>query len=152
MKRFCRVEIVVVLMMSLGVLSVGFAEEMDSMWGSSVAKLRSENAERGQLFADGNYAMFIHWGVYSHLGNKVDGKTYYGIGEWIMHERMAGIPIDRYKSIAQQFNPEKFDAMEVAQLAKDAGMKYIIITSKHHDGFAMYHSKACDFNISNFMR
>jgi alpha-L-fucosidase len=144
-----RVKAVIASLLFLMLIGVGFAEEMDSMWGSSVAKLRSENAERGQLFADGNYAMFIHWGVYSHLGNKVDGKTYYGIGEWIMHERMAGIPIDRYKSIAQQFNPEKFDAMEVAQLAKDAGMKYIIITSKHHDGFAMYHSKACDFNISN---
>ena len=56
------------------------AEEMDSMWGPSVAKLRSEDAGRGQLFADGNYAMFIHWGVYSHLGNKVDDKTYYGNG------------------------------------------------------------------------
>ena len=48
--------------------------------GPSVAKLRSEDAGRGQLFADGNYAMFIHWGVYSHLGNKVDDKTYYGNG------------------------------------------------------------------------
>ena len=140
---------VVAALMFLMLVSIGFSEEMDSMWGPSVVSLRSENAGRGQLFADGNYAMFIHWGVYSHLGNKVDGKTYYGIGEWIKHNRMAGIPDDRYKSIAQQFNPEKFDAMEIAQLAKDAGMKYIIITSKHHDGFAMYHSKACDFNISN---
>ncbi len=127
----------------------GFAAEngMNEMWGESTVKLRAQNAERGQLFNDGNYAMFIHWGLYSQLGNKVDGKTYYGIGEWIMNPRMAGIPVDEYKKLAGTFNPEKFDAKAIAKLAKDAGMKYIVITSKHHEGFAMYDSKACDFNI-----
>ncbi|MBT8036215.1 MAG: alpha-L-fucosidase [Verrucomicrobiae bacterium] len=120
---------------------------MDKMWGTSVVKLRAENAKRGQLFADGNYAMFIHWGLYSQLANKVNGKTYYGIGEWIMNKNMANIPVAEYKSLAKTFNPVKFDAMKIAQVAKDAGMKYIIITSKHHDGFAMYHSKANAFNI-----
>jgi alpha-L-fucosidase len=91
--------------------------------------------------------MFIHWGLYSQLANKVDGKTYYGIGEWIMNKNMAGIPVAEYQQLAKQFNPVQFNAMEIAQLAKDAGMKYIIITSKHHDGFAMYHSKANAFNI-----
>lgn len=57
------------------------AEEMDKMWGESVVKLRADNAERGQLFEEGNYAMFIHWGLYSQLANKVKDKTYYGIGE-----------------------------------------------------------------------
>ena len=117
------------------------------MWGDSVVKLRPENASRGQLFADGNYAMFIHWGLYSQLGNKVGGKTYYGIGEWIMNKRMAGIPVPEYMDLAKTFNPEKFDAKAIAQLAKDAGMKYIIITSKHHDGFAMFDSKSNDFNV-----
>jgi alpha-L-fucosidase len=123
------------------------AQEMDKMWGDSVVKLRPENASRGQLFADGNYAMFIHWGLYSQLGNKVGGKTYYGIGEWIMNKRMAGIPVPEYMDLAKTFNPEKFDAKAIAQLAKDAGMKYIIITSKHHDGFAMFDSKSNDFNV-----
>lgn len=123
------------------------SEEMDKMWGESVVKLRAEDAERGQLFADGNYAMFIHWGLYSQLANRVDGKTYYGIGEWIMNPRMAGIPVDEYQELAKQFNPVKFDAKEIVQLAKDAGMKYIVITSKHHDGFAMFHSKANRFNV-----
>ena len=68
--------------------------EMDGMWGDRVVKLRAEDARRGQLFDQGNYAMFIHWGLYSQLGNKVGDETFYGIGEWIMHERMAGIPID----------------------------------------------------------
>jgi len=123
------------------------AEEMDKMWGESMVKLRADAAGRGQLFADGNYAMFIHWGIYSNLANKVDGKTYYGIGEWIMNPRMANIPAPKYMTLAKDFNPVKFEAEKIAQLAKDAGMKYIIITSKHHDGFAMYGSKSNSFNI-----
>jgi alpha-L-fucosidase len=123
------------------------SQSMDKLWGDRVVKLRAEDAKRGQLFDEGNYAMFIHWGLYSQLGNKVDGKTYYGIGEWIMNPRMAGIPVDQYKKLAGTFNPVDFDAKEIARIAKDAGMKYIVITAKHHDGFAMYHSKACDFNI-----
>ncbi|WP_407947753.1 alpha-L-fucosidase [Pontiella desulfatans] len=128
----------------------GIAAEqgMNEMWGESTVKLRAENAERGQLFNDGNYAMFIHWGLYSQLGNQVGDKTYYGIGEWIMNPRMAGIPVAEYRKLAGTFNPQQFDAKFIAKLAKDAGMKYIIITSKHHDGFAMYDSKACDFNIT----
>ncbi|WP_367302536.1 alpha-L-fucosidase [Allorhodopirellula heiligendammensis] len=120
---------------------------MDKLWGDSVVKLRAENAERGQLFDEGNYAMFIHWGLYSQLGNQVNGKTYYGIGEWIMNPRMAGIPVADYKKLAGSFNPVNFDAQEIASIAKDAGMKYIVITAKHHDGFAMYDSQANDFNI-----
>lgn len=133
----------------VGALLTGSAqsEQMDEMWGESTVKLRAENAERGELFDEGNYAMFIHWGLYSLLGNKVDGKTYYGIGEWIMDPQMAGIPVKEYNRLAGSFNPTDFDAKAIAKLAKDAGMKYIVITAKHHDGFAMYDSKACDFNI-----
>lgn len=120
---------------------------MDELWGESAVKLRAEDAERGQLFNEGRYAMFIHWGLYSQLANKVDGKTYYGIGEWIMSPRMAGIPIEEYKQLATTFNPNQFDPQAIARLAKDAGMKYVIITAKHHDGFAMFHSNADKFNI-----
>ena len=120
---------------------------MDGLWGARVVKLRAEDAKRGQLFDQGNYAMFIHWGLYSQLGNKVDGEPYYGIGEWIMNPRMAGIPVPEYKKLAKTFNPVDFDARGIAKLARDAGMKYIVITAKHHDGFAMYKSDACDFNI-----
>lgn len=122
-------------------------QEMDALWGESTVKLRAEDAERGQLTDEGNYAMFIHWGLYNQLANKVDGKTYYGIAEWIMSPRMAGIPVDEYKQLARSFNPVGYNAMAIAQLAKDAGMKYIVVTAKHHDGFAMYDSKASDFNI-----
>ena len=132
---------------SLAVEKVAGQPDMDHLWGARVVKLRAEDAKRGQLFDQGNYAMFIHWGLYSQLGNKVDGETYYGIGEWIMNRRMAGIPIAEYKKLANNFNPVDFDARAIAKLARDAGMKYIVITAKHHDGFAMYESQACDFNI-----
>ena len=123
------------------------AQEMDEMWGEQVMKLKAADAERGQLLEQGNYAMFIHWGLYSHIGNLYKGKSYYGIGEWIMNRNMANIPVNEYQALAKEFNPAKFDANEIAKLAKDAGMKYIVITSKHHDGFAMYHSQASQFNI-----
>ena len=111
------------------------AQQMDEMWGEQVMKLKAVDAERGQLFEEGNYAMFIHWGLYSHIGNLYKGKTYYGIGEWIMNRNMGDIPVDEYMALAEKFNPVKFNADEIARLAKEAGMKYIVITSKHHDGF-----------------
>ena len=99
----------------LALATVGFSssvwsEEMDELWGESVVKLRADNAERGQLFDQGNYAMFIHLGLYSDLANKYQDKTYYGIGEWIMEGRMAGIPVPEYKKLAATFHPDKFDA------------------------------------------
>lgn len=121
------------------------AQQMDEMWGEQYSK--KINEERGHLFEWGNYAMFIHWGLFSHLGNIWNGKTYYGIGEWMMDVNMANADKNEYKAVARSFNPTDFDAMKIAQLAKSAGMKYIIITSKHHDGFAMYHSSCDKFNI-----
>ena len=120
---------------------------MERMWGESSVEIDALKAGRGKLFDEGNYAMFIHWGLYSHLGGIWRGKTYYGIGEWILNPRMAGIPVAEYKEIANEFNPVDFDAKAIVQLAKDAGMRYIIITSKHHEGFAMFHSTAHPFNI-----
>lgn len=101
------------------------------------------------LFDDGNYAMFIHFGLYSKLEGEWKGKAYYGNAEWIMNENQAGIPVDEYMAEAATFNPSEFNADEIVGLAKDAGMKYIIITSKHHEGFAMFKSDACDFNIAD---
>ena len=102
-----------------------------------------------QLFEDGNYAMFIHFGLYSSLEGEWEGKTYRGNAEWIMHPLQAGIPCEEYMALAKDFNPSQFDADEIVALAKDAGMKYIVITSKHHEGFAMFKSDVCDFNIAD---
>ncbi len=121
-------------------------QSMDKMWGESTVSLDALKAGRGKLFDESNFAMFIHWGLYSSLGGIWKDTTYYGIGEWIKHPRMAGIPVEEYMPLAQKFNPSEFDAKKIAQLAKDAGMKYIIITSKHHEGFAMFKSKH-PFNI-----
>ena len=94
---------------------------------------------------EAKFGMFIHWGLYSQLAGEWKGGYYSGIGEWIMYK--ARIPLADYQQVAAQFNPVKFDAEAWAQLAQDAGMKYLILTSKHHDGFAMFGSKADAFNI-----
>ena len=119
---------------------------MDKMWGESKVSLDALKAGRGKLFDESNFGMFIHWGLYSSLGGIWKDTTYYGIGEWIKHKNMATIPTEEYMPLAQKFNPSEFDAKAIAQLAKNAGMKYIIITSKHHEGFAMFKSQH-SFNI-----
>ncbi|WP_448635161.1 alpha-L-fucosidase [Pedobacter panaciterrae] len=117
------------------------------MWDGK-AKINGElNTTRGKLFRNGKYAMFIHWGLFSQLSNKWKGKTYYGIGEWLMNSNMANISAQEYMPVAKDFNPVNFNAKAIVQLAKDAGMKYIVVTSKHHDGFAMFHSGDNKFNI-----
>ncbi len=94
---------------------------------------------------DARFGMFIHWGVYSVPAGTYKGKQISGIGEWIMNN--GKIPVAEYRQYAKEFNPVKFNADEWVRTAKDAGMKYIVITSKHHDGFAMFDSKASDWNI-----
>lgn len=134
-------------MLIVTVTTILAQQRMDQMWGDQQAKNKELKEKRGHLFEWGNYAMFIHWGLFSHLGNVWNGKTYYGIGEWMIDVNMANANRDEYKAVSRSFNPKDFDAMKIVQLAKDAGMKYIIITSKHHDGFAMYHSLCDKFNI-----
>jgi alpha-L-fucosidase len=117
---------------------------MDKMWGDQSVRGGGEKSDRVAIFRDGNYGMFIHWGLFSHLGGQWKDKTFYGIGEWIMQQMK--IPIPEYMALAKEFNPTEFDAKEIARIAKAAGMKYIIITSKHHEGFAMFKSSH-PFNI-----
>ncbi|MGJ8761715.1 MAG: alpha-L-fucosidase, partial [Polaribacter sp.] len=121
-------------------------ESMDKMWGEASVIDGNIREGRGKFFDESNFGMFIHWGLFSNLGGKWKDKTYYGIGEWLMNPRVADIPPKEYMEVAKDFNPENFDAKAIAQLAKDAGMKYIIITSKHHEGFAMFDSKVSDFD------
>jgi alpha-L-fucosidase len=106
-------------------------------WGASKAESPAPPQETPQQkwFRDAKFGMFIHWGVYSVLGD----------GEWVMNNR--GMPITEYEKIPPQFNPIKYDPAAWVALAKAAGMKYITITSKHHDGFAMFATKQSDWNI-----
>jgi alpha-L-fucosidase len=94
---------------------------------------------------EAKFGMFIHWGLYSILAGEWNGRKVEGIGEWIMNR--LDIPREEYRKLAAQFNPVKFDADAWVQVAKDAGMKYLTITAKHHDGFAMYHSHCSKYNI-----
>jgi len=94
-----------------------------------------ENLEARKWFEEAKFGLFIHWGVYSVLGD----------GEWVMNNQ--NISIKEYERLPSFFNPIEFDADEWVKMAKEAGMKYITITSRHHDGFSMFDSSASDYNI-----
>ena len=106
---------------------------------------RAQRNERMAWWRAARFGMFIHWGLYSIPAGTWDGKRIPSVGEWIMNT--ASIPVADYKALAPQFNPTEFSAETIVSLAKAAGQKYIVITAKHHDGFAMFDSKANDFNI-----
>jgi len=100
---------------------------------------------RMQWWREARFGMFIHWGVYSVPAGTYDGKQIPGIGEWIMCT--GKIPKAEYQKFAAQYNPVKYNADDWVRLAKEAGMKYIVITAKHHDGFANFETKASPWNI-----
>ncbi|RPD39647.1 alpha-L-fucosidase [Chitinophaga barathri] len=109
---------------------------------------QQSNDERMKWWREARFGMFIHWGVYA-----VPAGTYKGYpmarggGEWIMNR--SKIPVAEYQGYAKQFNPVKYNAEEWVKMAKDAGMKYIVITAKHHDGFALFNSKASKWDITD---
>jgi len=109
------------------------------------AKRTLSKDERMEWWRDARFGMFIHWGLYAVPAGEWKGKQIPGIGEWIMER--AHIPVSEYEQLARQFNPVKFDADEWVRIAKDAGMKYIVITSKHHDGFCLWDSKVTNYDI-----
>lgn len=98
---------------------------------------------RMDWWREARFGMFIHWGLYSIPAGKWGDST--GHAEWIL--TTAQIPVSQYEQFKNQFNPVKFDADEWCRIAKDAGMKYIVITTKHHDGFALFDSKVSDYDI-----
>jgi alpha-L-fucosidase len=114
---------------------------------ASIILLNASFAQQNKMqwWKEAKFGLFIHWGVYSVPAGYWNGKPVAGIGEWIMNR--GKIPMADYQKLPAQFNPTKFNAEEWVKMAKDAGMKYIVITSKHHDGFAMFKSNASSFNI-----
>lgn len=112
---------------------------------SCIQTSQPDENERMEWFRDAKFGLFIHWGLYAIPAGEWKGKIYPGNAEWIMYK--AQIPVEKYRQLAEEFNPVKFNADEWVRMARDAGMKYIVITSKHHDGFAMFHSKASSYNI-----
>jgi alpha-L-fucosidase len=103
--------------------------------GAAQEAVPAERLKAREAYRDSRFGMFIHWGVYSQLGQ----------GEWVMQNRELNVPT--YEWLASNFNPVKFDAREWVSLAKSAGMRYITITARHHDGFSMFATKATRYNI-----
>lgn len=101
-------------------------------------------ADHAAWFREARFGMFVHWGIYSIPAGEWEGKTSYG--EWILEQTK--MPVSRYEELAKQFNPVKFDAAAWVAVARNAGMKYLVITSKHHDGFCLWNSKLTDWSIA----
>lgn len=119
----------------------------------TVEAIRPERSQRPEArsdprlnwWRDAKFGMFIHWGLYAIPAGTWKGEQIPGIGEWIMYR--ARIPVREYEQLAKQFNPIKFDAAAWVSLAKKAGQQYMVITSKHHDGFCLFKSAMTDYNI-----
>jgi alpha-L-fucosidase len=101
--------------------------------------------ERMKWWREARFGLFIHWGVYAVPAGTYNGIQINRIGEWIMNR--GKIPVAEYQKFAKEFNPVKYDPEAWVKMAKDAGMKYIVITAKHHDGFALFKSDASKWNI-----
>ena len=96
-------------------------------------------------FREAKFGMFIHWGAYSTAGGEWNGRQVRGVGEWLLSN--AQIKPEDYEVLQKRFNPVKYDAKEWVRIAKDAGMKYIVITSKHHDGFCLWDSALTGWDV-----
>ena len=104
---------------------------------------KQQRDARMKWWRDARFGMFIHWGLYAIPAGEWNSKKNHG--EWI--RTTAQIPLEEYDKFVQQFNPVKFNAEDWVKMAKDAGMKYIVITSKHHDGFNLFNSNETDFDV-----
>ncbi len=122
------------------------AANISSVAGGTQEPPRDEARERRLAwFREAKFGMFVHWGLYAIPAGIWKGKEVPGLGEWIMFR--ARIPVKEYAQLAKQFNPTRFNANEWVQIARSAGMRYFVITAKHHDGFAMYDSRVTDYDI-----
>jgi len=113
--------------------------------GTAGAETRAQHDQRMQWWREARFGMFIHWGLYAIPAGEWKGKKVGGTGEWIQFQ--AKIPPAEYEPLQKQFNPVKFDARRWARIAKGAGMKYVVITSKHHDGFCLFDSKLTEWDV-----
>ncbi|HBO43624.1 MAG TPA: alpha-L-fucosidase [Planctomycetaceae bacterium] len=101
--------------------------------------------QRMGWWRDARFGMFIHFGLYSHAAGYWDGKPVPGLASWTLHTTKA--PLEQYIPLKDQFNPTQFDADEIVRLAKAAGMKYIVITTRHHEGFSLFETEYSDFDV-----
>ena len=111
----------------------------------TINSIAQPKPDKMDWWKEAKFGLFIHWGVYSVPAGVYEGKDIEGIGEWIMNN--GKIPKATYQAYAKQFNPVKYNPEAWVKMAKDAGMKYLVITSKHHDGFTLFETKASKWNI-----
>ena len=104
----------------------------------------NKSSEHLKWWSDSKFGMFLHWGLYSQTGGDWKGKPYKGNEHFMIYEKLS---LKEYGTIATDFNPKSYNAEKWVKMAKDAGMKYMVLTTKHHDGFAMYDSPSNDYNI-----
>src|SRR5438876_1035873 len=131
-------------------MSVSHLVLLAAMMQAPAPESPAQRDARMAWWREARFGMFIHWGPYAVPAGTWNGQQVKGIGEWIMNK--GKIPVADYAKFAEQFNPTKFNADEWVKIAKDAGMKYIVITAKHHDGFAMFHTRVDDYNIYDATR
>jgi alpha-L-fucosidase len=132
-------------LLSLGLLLLSLTVNAQKNY---LVESKSDKDARMDWWRDATFGMFIHWGPYAVPAGIYKDKPVKGIGEWIMHN--ANVPIPEYEAFVKQFNPQDFNAKEWVAIAKNAGMKYIVITSKHHDGFCLWDSKITNYDIMDF--
>ncbi len=130
-----------------GFLSTGTAQTMPEVMKTLDNKedMSPEHEKKMAWFREAKYGLFIHWGLYAIPGGMWKGEHIRISSEWIMAH--ARIPVKEYENLAKEFNPVNFNADQWVKMAKDSGMKYLVFTAKHGDGFAMYHSKVTPYNI-----
>ena len=146
MKKRCTLRAVLAVLLMYAIVPPAVAEGAGSP-DPYAKETPAQHDARMQWWRRAKFGMFIHWGVYSVPAGTYKGRKIWGNGEWIMNGVCGKIPVAVYKGFAKQFNPVKYDPDAWVRLAKEAGMKYIVITAKHHDGFALFDSKATDWDV-----
>lgn len=134
--------------MLLGVVLTTYCPDLYSVSPVDyINETQEEYQKRMQWFIDAKFGMFVHFGLYSSLGGIYNGKSVDGYAEWI--QSTADIPSKDYSQLIKTWNPEDFNAEKIVNLAKKAGMKYLIITTKHHEGFCLWDSEYTNFDIAS---
>ena len=137
--------IVVILSLLVAVLP-GRAQQASAVESRDyLAESPVEKDLRMQWWRDARFGMFIHWGLYAVPAGMWDGEQTWGTGEWIM--ATANIPVEDYEPLTRQFNPVDYDPAEWVRIAREAGQEYLVITSKHHDGFALFDSEVSEYDV-----